>query len=99
MYSIAMNELRLVLADGVDRDDVRVLKARDDTGLAAEALALVVAVGAEDLERDLPAQARVHGQVDRAHAALSEHPDDLVVADARGQRVHGGTGHRRPIQG
>ena len=70
-----MNELLLVLADRVDRDDVGVLEAGDDAGFAPEALALVVGVGAEDLQRDLAPQAGVERQVDRAHAALSEHPD------------------------
>ena len=44
-------------------------------------------------------QARVHGQVHRAHAALSEHPADLVVADVGGQLGHGGTRATAPLQG
>ena len=90
-----------MLTDRVDRDDVGMLKARDDARFAAESLALVVGVGAEDLERDLPPQTRVHGEVHGAHAALSEHPSDLVVTDVGGQRAHGGDDGAtdRPMEG
>ncbi len=74
----------------VQRQDVRVGETRDDLDLAEEAL------GAErggqlrpqDLQRDLPAEALVVGQVDEGHAAAPELALDGVAAgEGIGQTV------------
>ena len=44
------------------------------------------------LERDGPIELRILGQVDGAHAALSQFADDLVAAELRRQVRGGGHG-------
>jgi hypothetical protein len=71
-----------VLADVVDDHDVLVHAAGGGAGLDAEALGADHPARGEDLEGDEPAQADVTREVDRAHAALPEAADELVVGDA-----------------
>ena len=71
--------------EAVDVDDVGVLKLRGGAGLTDEALAVVGRardVLVQDLERDLPLQARVARSVDRGHPAVPELVEELVVVDA-----------------
>ena len=73
-----------MLADVVDRADVRMVQGRGGTSLAAEALeSLTVAgqAGRQKLEGDAPAQTRVLRAIDDTHAASAELVDDTVVGD------------------
>jgi hypothetical protein len=79
----------LVLADVVDRDDVRVRENPRRLGLAHEALAelprlRVVFVDrprANRLDRDEPSDGRVLGEIDDAHRALAELAQNLEPAE------------------
>ncbi len=74
------NAVRLL--DRVDRDDVGVVQRRDGARLAPEALDPLRRsrhLGRQDLERDLARELRVLGQVDLAHAALAELPENPVL--------------------
>ena len=76
--------LALVLADVVDRADVRVVERRGDARLAAEPferLGVGGEIGGQELQRDLAAETNVLGAVDHAHAAGAEPLEDLVMAD------------------
>ena len=69
-----------------DRDDVRVVEARCELGLAQEALAeprVVGELGREQLERRPSLQADLLGQVDDAHAAPADQPLDPVAREDR----------------
>ena len=73
-----------VLADLVDRHDVRVAERRGRLGFEHEAPDAVLAlhqVGRQDLERDVALEGLVLGQVHLAHAARAERGDDAVVRD------------------
>ena len=73
------------LVDLVDGGDVGMVDGGRGLSLADEALdPLVVGrdVLRQDLERDLPAELRVLGGVDDAHAAAAELVDDPVVRDS-----------------
>jgi hypothetical protein len=74
----------LVLADVVDRADVRVVERRGRLRLALEALAsgLVLEVRfRQELHRHRAVKARVLGLVDDAHPAGAQPLDDAVVRD------------------
>ena len=74
--------LPVVLADVVDRADVRMVQRRGGAGLALEALQRLPGrgeLGRQELERDLAAQPRVLGLVDDAHAAAADPVEDAVV--------------------
>ena len=76
----------LGLVDLVDDRDGGVGEGGRGLGLLAQpalALRVVLGTGGQDLEGHLPAQSGIHRAVDRAHAALADLPDDLVV----GQRA------------
>ena len=63
--------LAVVLADVVQRADVRMAQRRDDPGLAQEALHRLgdrSGVGGQQLDRHMPPEPRVLGLVDDAHA-------------------------------
>jgi hypothetical protein len=78
--------LPLVLVDGVDGADVRVVEGGGRPRLALEALErLRVApeIGRQELQRDPATQLRVLRLVDHAHAPAAERPDDFVVRDVR----------------
>ena len=69
------------LAGVVDRDDVRMVEAGGDLGLADEALperVVIGELGTEDLQRDLAAQSDVLGQVDDRHPSAADHPDHAM---------------------
>ena len=80
-----------VLADRVDRADVRVIQRRGRARLALKPLERD-GIGArrvgQELQRDAAAELRVFGFVDDAHTAGAEGFDDLVVRDSRAE--HGG---------
>ena len=68
------------------------LRVGDRAGLAVEPVKAVGVVGGrvgQELQGDLPAQARVAGAVDLAHAALAEGRNDLVGSEL----FSGGEGH------
>ena len=76
--------LALVLVDRVDGADAGVVEGRGRAGLALEALERVGVLGqlgGQELERDVPAELRVLGLVDDAHAAAAELRRDAVVGD------------------
>jgi hypothetical protein len=75
------------LAHVVDVDDVGMVEGRSGARLAVQAVQeLGVGPGAQDLERDLPPQARVARAVDLAHGPGPQATDDLVGTDARAGR-------------
>jgi hypothetical protein len=80
----------VVLADLVDRDDVRVVEQGDGLGLVAEPADLVFGGqcgGADHLERNLAVQADLARLVDDAHAAAANLGLDLVVAEVADERA------------
>ena len=76
----------VLVADVVERADVRVIERRDRARLALEARAPIRRRAANSWRQDLdghsPVQPRVAGAVDLAHAARAERPDDLVRPEA-----------------
>ena len=81
-------DLALVDADVVDRDDVRVRQLRDRLGLAHQARLAArrdrpALVRAQQLERDLAIELRIVGGVDDAHRAGAEALEHEVAADGR----------------
>ncbi len=76
--------LPVVIADVVQRADVRVVERGRDARFALEALdCLRIAreVGRQHLDGDLAAEPRVLGAIDDAHAAAVEDFDDAVMRD------------------
>ena len=75
----------LVLADLVNRADVRVIQRGSGSRLAREAIERSARerqdIG-QELERDVAAKLRVGGAIDHAHPAASELFEDLIVRDA-----------------
>ncbi len=70
-----------VLADVVERADVRMRELRDDSRLAVEALAKLRVIGDrtwQDLDRHRAIEARVAGFVDLAHAARAKRAEDFI---------------------
>ncbi len=82
--------LVVVLAAGVDRDDVRVAQRGGRACLAEEPVQdfLVVDLLADHLDRHLAIQLRVAAKVDRAHPPGANLPEDLEVADSRRNGRH-----------
>ena len=81
-----MKEQLVALARLVDRNDARMVDRRGQLRLAQETLAegpVLGQAGGEHLERHLPLQAQVLGQVDDAHAALAEQRFDPVSGELR----------------
>ena len=77
--------LALVLLDGVDRADVRVIERRRRAGLALkplERLRVAPEFRRQELQRHAAAQTRVFRFVDHAHTAAAERPDDIIVRHA-----------------
>ena len=82
-------ELVVDAADLVDLDDVGVGEAGEGLGLAleaglADAEAVVVDAGAQELEGDAAVELGVVGGVDDGHAAVAEGAGDDVAADLTG---------------
>jgi len=68
----------------VDRDDVRMVDRRGQLRLTQEAVAerfVLGEAGSEELQRDLPLQPQIFGQVDHAHAAPAEQRLDPVAGE------------------
>ena len=87
----------VVLADVVERADVRVVQAGDGLRFALEAGAAVrvgADLGREDLDGDGAVEAGVAGLVDLAHAAGADGGEDLVRAEAGTRREGHGDGGR-----
>jgi hypothetical protein len=79
-----------VLADLEDLARMGMADAGGGAGFAPKALAgLLIGVG-DGLEGEAPAQARVFGRVDDAHAPLSELVQDPISADPLGGRGFAG---------
>ena len=75
---------RVVPANLVDRDNVRVLNARGGSGLALEAIdeSLIGEwPGGEELQRHLPIERAFARPVDHAHTTLADLLDQIVVAE------------------
>ena len=73
-----------VFADVEDRDDVRMRQARGRLRLPVEPrpdVGIVVDIGGQDLEGDVPAHRFVTGAVDDAHPAAADPFDDPVAAN------------------
>ena len=81
----------LVLADAVNRDDVRVVQPGRGAGLALESgrlLRVEPAVPQQDFQGHVPAERLLLGLVDDAHAAAADFADDPEVSQLL-QRRHG----------
>src|SRR4030095_4294723 len=80
----------VVLADREDRHDARVREARDRFDLASESLARageVDVLGADELERDAPAEGALLGEEDEAHAAAAELAQQAELAEPLGEAL------------
>ena len=74
----------VVLAEIVDRQDVRVRQRRDGPSLPLETrrrIGIRAQRIRQHLDRHVAAQPRVARTVDLAHPAGAQHPDDLVVSE------------------
>ena len=83
----------VVLADIEDRHDVGMAKPPGGARLAREPLArrLVVESLLEQLDGDRAIDRGIAGEVERAHAAVGNQPDDAIPSDRDGGR-RGGMG-------
>ena len=75
MYSIAMKSTPCVLADVIDRDDVRMVQGGSGSRFLDEtlsALAVDRSFIPEQLDRDGPSETGVNGAIDDPHAALTD---------------------------
>ena len=91
----------VVLADIEDRHDVGMAKAPGGARLAREPLArrLVVDSLLEQLDGDRAIDRGIAGEVEGAHAAVGNQPDDAIPSDRDGGRRGGmGIGHRVTAQ-
>ncbi len=70
------------LAEGVERDDVRVRQLGGRLGLAAEAVVDLgrAGFGLDDLDGDFPVEREIARQIDGAHPASAQEPDETVLA-------------------
>ena len=83
-----------VFLHGIQRDDVRMVQARDGPGFALEALEtgwVGSHVGGKDLEGHVAIEPSVPGAVHLAHASGADEGVDFVRTKPRA----GGEGHRR----
>ena len=79
----------VLLARIVDDDDSRVIEGRDDRCFAMKTLDSVRVrrdLGVDDFDRDVTSQTRIAGAIHRAHSALSDSLQDVIVGD-RGARL------------
>ena len=95
---LAVDEFRdqesraVVIADLVNREDVRVVERRRRPRLVqktAQSLRIAAQLRPQYLERDRSPERRIDGLVDLAHPAGAEEAEDLVTADS----AAGGQGH------
>ena len=84
-----------VLTDLEDLAGVRMADAGGRARLATEAPPALVVGVRDGLERDAPAQGRILGRVDDAHASASQRVQDAIAADAVGRPVARDRGGRR----
>ncbi len=87
------NGAPVVLADVVERDDVRMgergYRARFQLETTA-AVGILRVVGGQNLERDVAPQPRVAGAIHLAHSACTNRRDDLIRPEANtGGKTHG----------
>src|SRR5450432_3567838 len=83
-------EMPLVLADLVNGADVGMVQGRCGASLAAktlESLRILRSILGKKFQSDEPAQQRVLGFVDHAHAAAAEEFNDPVVGDGLAYHV------------
>ncbi len=80
--------LSVLFADVEDRDDVGVSQAGDGSGFASEALAKLLHVFPEQLDRNLALEDRVPREIQRAHAALSDAVDDSKATNSGRRLAH-----------
>ena len=92
---MATKDLALVLANVVHRDHVWMRELGHGLGFALQACrrhVQVLALGTQQLERDLSVQLGIVGGVDHSHPALAQHVQNDVPSDrgpARGRRAGG----------
>jgi hypothetical protein len=84
--------LVIVLAAGIDGDDVRVTQGSGRARFAEEAVEdlLVVDLLSDHLDRDLAVELGITPQVHGAHPPGANLPEDLEIADFRGDVRHYG---------
>ena len=94
--------MALVLADVVQRTDVRMFEPRDVPRLALEPLA-PLRIGGEARRQHLDGHRAVEPRVLRlehlAHPALADEGDDFIRAEPRAGREHMGIGRENPPGG
>src|SRR6185503_8128465 len=96
--AFAFGRAHPVLADLVDRDDVRMIERGGRLGFADEPPNPIFAphqLGREDLEGHAPLEGLVLREVDLAHASRSERADDAVVRDLILRLKGAGRSHSR----
>ena len=78
----------VVIADIEDRDDIGMAKAACGARFPRETLArrLVVESFLEQLDGDHAVDGGIAGEVERAHPAVGNQPDDAIPADRGGGR-------------
>jgi hypothetical protein len=89
------------LARLVDGDDVRVIEGGGELRLAQEAQAKALVLreaGRQELQRNLPLQPRIVGQIDDAHAPMAEHALDAVARKLGADPFLGYDGHRSRVR-
>ncbi|MBB4662046.1 hypothetical protein BDZ31_001619 [Conexibacter arvalis] len=91
-------QLAVALAGVVDRHDVRMVEGSGGPRLLLEALAeagIAGQLGREQLERDAAAERLLLGEIDDAHAAATDCPDDPAAGDdgAAGRVLAHASGH------
>src|SRR5262249_42738567 len=78
-------------AEVVDRDDVRVLQARQRAGFTDKTLGegrVVAGLVRQDLQGHEAVELDLPRLVDRAHAAVADQPDDFELREMRGEFFH-----------
>ncbi len=80
--------IALVLTDRVNADDMRVMDARREAGLAQESPPGLLVGYLEDLDRHRPVEHRVEPEIHDAHAALTEAVPYFIRSDMSWKLVH-----------
>lgn len=88
--------LVVVATDIKQRADVRMTEAGNRLGLAVETrfgLRVADAAGGQDLDGDVPIEARVLRAIDLAHTAHADRGDNFIGTEAgAGRQTHGSAG-------
>ncbi len=84
-------QLPLVLAEVVDREDVRVTETRDDVDLAPESLGAhrERKLPEEDLDRDVAIQLEIASEPDDRHASAADLALETVTLSEQRLRLQG----------